>query len=307
MKILIVARCKNGHYAPFITEQVAALEREGVDCRFFPVIQKGLIGYMQRLPALRREIRVFAPDVVHAHFVFSGLLACLQRNVPVVTTYHGSDINDRRLLHLSKLVSLLSAWNIFVSPQNLKTSRCTKRFSVIPCGVDINDLQLTDRKMARKKLSLDEKKKYVLFAGSFDREVKNPALARETVQRIGSDDLVLLEFKGYSREEATLLMCAVDALLLTSHNEGSPQVIKEALACGCPIVSVDVGDVRDRVDGVVGCCVARQPDAGELSELLTQALSFADKTNGRERILLEGLDNHAVAKRIVNVYKMIIN
>lgn len=284
-----------------------ALEREGVDCQYFPITRKGLGGYLQRLPALLREIRVLAPDVVHAHFVFSGLLACLQRKVPVVTTYHGSDINDRPLLHLSKLVSLLSAWNIFVSPRNVETAHCKKRFSVIPCGVDLNDLQLTDRRMARKMLSLDEKKKYVLFAGSFDRKVKNPALARATMQKMGSEGAVLLEFKGYSRVEATLLMCAVDALLLTSHNEGSPQVIKEALACGCPIVSVDIGDVRDRVGGLDGCFVARHPDAGELSELLTQALSFTDKTNGRERIILEGLDNQSIANRLVVIYKMIIN
>lgn len=67
----------------------------------------------------------------------------------------------------------------------------------------------------------------------------------------------LIELKGYSHKEVVLLMCAIDVLLMTSITEGSPQVIKVAMACGCPIVSVDVGYVKERVEGVEGCLVAK--------------------------------------------------
>ena len=102
MKVLVVARCKDGRYAPFITEQVKALEGLGVECRFFPVNKSGIGGYLMHLRGLKRAISAFSPDLVHAHYGLSGLLANLQRQVPVVTTYHGSDINDRKVRFLSR-------------------------------------------------------------------------------------------------------------------------------------------------------------------------------------------------------------
>ena len=306
MRVLIVARYKGNGFAPFVAEQAAALKRSGVQCVFFPIADNGVKGYLQQLPKLKKILRKEHPDVIHAHFVFSGLLACLQRRIPVVTTYHGSDINEGRLLPLSKAVIALSAWNIFVSPQNYEMVRCRKRYSIIPCGVDLVDLQLTEKPVARQRMNLQKEKKYVLFAGSFDRVVKNPELARETVRLMYSDQVELLEFKGYSREEATLLLCGVDALLLTSLNEGSPQVIKEALACGCPIVSVDVGDVRERIKGLDGCFVSSTPDPVELSGLLKKALAYSGKTKGRERIIQDGLDNASIAKKLIGTYNAIV-
>lgn len=115
----------------------------------------------------------------------------------------------------------------------------------------------------------------------------------------------LLELKGYSRYEVTLLMCAADAFLMTSLSEGSPQVIKEAMACGCPIVSVDVGDVRERTEGVEGCYVANTRNPEDLAQLLKKALTFGNKINGREKIIADGLDNKFVAARLMDIYKKI--
>ena len=306
MRVLVVARCKKGRFAPFITEQVESLKRQGVECRFWGIQGNGLLGYLRQWPDYRRTLRQYRPDVVHAHFVFSGLLACLQKRVPVVTTYHGSDINERLLLPLSRLVIALSAWNVFVSRQNYEVVLCKRKYSIIPCGVDLDDLQLAERIEARKALHLQENKKYILFSGSFDRPVKNPALAKESVRLLDDPDVELLEFKGYSREKATLLMCAVDVLLMTSLNEGSPQVIKEALACGCPIVSVDVGDVKERIDGLDGCYVASSIDPKELSFLLERAMAHAGKTDGRKRLIQDGLDNDSIARELIEMYNTVI-
>ena len=89
MKVLIVARYKEKGFAPFVTQQVAALQKQGVECQFFPVKSKGVTGYLKHLKTLKKIIRDFHPDVVHAHYGLCGLLANLQRRVPVVTTYHG--------------------------------------------------------------------------------------------------------------------------------------------------------------------------------------------------------------------------
>jgi glycosyltransferase involved in cell wall biosynthesis len=97
-----------------------------------------------------------------------------------------------------------------------------------------------------------------------------------------------------------------DALLLTSKTEGSPQVIKEAMACGCPIVSVDVGDVAERVSGVEGCYIVRTREPKDIAVALQKALAYEGKTNGRERIIEMGLSNEQVAKQLLRIYEQLL-
>ncbi len=302
MKILIVASYNKNRFAPFILEQAEALKKTDCEVEFFGLQGKGLRGYLKNLPALKDKINEFHPDVVHAHYGLSGLLANLQRQVPVVTTFHGSDINDKKVLPFSRMAMRLSAWNIFVSKKTLEIAQPKKKFSLLPCGIDLTDLQLTKKDEARRKMNLSENRKYILFAGAFDNVVKNAPLAKEAVALLSDENVELLELKGYSREEVTLLMCAADAFLMTSFTEGSPQVIKEAMACGCPIVSVDVGDVKERVKEVAGCYVTRMRNPKELAELLQKAMVFVGKTNGREKIIADGLGNRKVAVLLVEIY-----
>ena len=313
MKILFVASYNKGYYAPFILEQAEALRKVGCEVEFFGVTGKGIKGYLKALPALKKTIRSLKPDVVHAHYGLCGLLAGLQRKVPVVTTYHGSDINEKKVLPFSKVAMKLSKWNVFVSektmqivlgmeaPSNLpqKGRHCV----LIPCGVDLSETQLTSREMARQRMGLAIDKKYVLFAGAFDNPVKNAGLAKEAMMLIPEAEL--LELKGYTREQVTLLMCAADALLMTSHTEGSPQVVKEAMACGCPIVSVDVGDVRWVTAEVAGCYIAeRNPDT--IAARLREAMAFGSRTEGLERIQELGLTNDRVAEKLMTIYQSVI-
>ena len=200
----------------------------------------------------------------------------------------------------------LSAWNIFVSRKTLDIAQPKKHFSLLPCGIDLCEVQMTEKSEARLKMKLDEKKKYVLFFFFFDNAVKNAPLAKETVSLMQDDNVELLELKGYSRDEVTLLMCAADAFLMTSFTEGSPQVIKEALACGCSIVSVDVGDVKEQVDGVEGCYVALTRDPQALTVLLQKAFDFQGKTKGREKIIDDGLNNNQVADKLMSLYNIIV-
>lgn len=305
MRILIVASHNKGSFAPFIIEQAEALKSLGCEVDFFGLLGKGLRGYLGNLSTLKRRIKEFQPDIVHAHYGLSGLLATLQHMVPVVVTYHGSDINDPKVLWFSKKAMHRSAWNVFVSRKTLEIAQPRKRYTLLPCGIDMVEAQETDKHDARRKLGLSIEKQYVLFAGAFDNEVKNAPLAKKAVALLDNDAVELVELKGYSREEVLMLMCAADAFLMTSFSEGSPQVIKEALACGCPIVSVDVGDVKERTDGVDGCFVADTYEPEELSELLKMALAFEGKTKGREKVIADGLDNQHVAQQLMEIYKTV--
>lgn len=306
MRILVVASFNKGAFAPFIVEQTEALKRQGCEVGYFGLQGKGLKGYLQNLPQLKRTIEECKPDAVHAHYGLSGLFANLQRRVPVVTTYHGSDINDKRVLPFSKMAMRLSAWNIFVSRKTMEMVHSEQKCTLLPCGIDLSKAQLTSRNEARQKMGLNLDKRYVLFAGAFDNAVKNAPLAKETVASLRDDQVELLELKGYSRDEVTSLMCAANALLMTSYNEGSPQVVKEAMASGCPVVSVDVGDVKERVEGVEGCYVAQTREAKELAEGLAKAIAFEGKTRGRERIIADGLDNDRIADQLLEIYNSVI-
>lgn len=306
MRVLVVASYNKNRFAPFVVEQAEALKKQECEIEWFGLQGKGLKGYLKNLPVLRKKIQEFHPNVVHAHYGLSGLLANLQRRVPVVTTYHGSDINDKKALRFSKMAMHLSAWNIFVSRKTLEITNPKKKYALLPCGIDLTDLQLTERNEARQKMNLSETKKYILFAGAFDNAVKNAPLAKEAVSLMQNDNVELLELKGYSREEVTLLMCAANAFMMTSFTEGSPQVIKEAMACGCPIVSVDVGDVKERTDGIDGCYVSESRESQELAALLKKVVSLQDKTKGREKIILDGLDNRQVALRLMGLYNTVL-
>ena len=302
----MVASENKGNASPFVVEQMVALRQRGCEMRFLGLKGKGITGYLKNLPVLKQTIGTFRPDVIHAHYGLSGLFANLQRQVPVVTTYHGSDINEKKVLPFSKAAMRLSAWNVFVSKKTIEIAQPQGKYSLLPCGIDMTDSQLTGKNEARKKMGLDADKRYVLFAGAFDNQVKDAALAKETMAVLQDNDAELVELKGYSRDEVTLLICAVDAFLMTSFSEGSPQVIKEAMACGCPIVSVDVGDVKERTEGIEGCFVSETRNPQDLAMLLKKALAFRGKTRGREKLLADGLDNESVAQRLMMVYENVV-
>lgn len=319
MKILIIASYNKHRYAPFIVEQAEALQRIGCEVVWLGVQGKGIAGYIQEIPRLRKRISEFRPDVIHAHYGLSCLLANLAtRRVPVVSTYHGSDINMPKVRLFSKLAMWLSAWNIFVSKRNMALAGAVegKKCSLIPCGINIplpwNDLQ--NQKVEQQTLNqwveevLLGEKKHVLFAGAFDNAVKDPELAKQAMQELTKErvNAELVELKGYTRDQVNALMYNCDAFLMTSKTEGSPQVIKEALVCGCPIVSVDAGDVKERLEGVEGCYVVESRNSRDLAEALKKALAFNGRTNGRQRIIDVGLTNEQVADRIVQIYEKVL-
>ena len=325
MKILVLASDKGGKFVPFIEEQIVALQQVGVEIICYGVTGKGIVGYLRELPALRRFIRAERPDLIHAHYGLCGLLANLQRRVPVVTTYHGSDINVPSILRFSKIAIRLSAWNIFVSkrnisialsPHSLIASRLKKRCALLPCGINLPEpwSELQNKLVGQLTLNqwvqsvLSKEMKNILFAGAFDNKVKDPELAKEAMNELEVKGVKanLIELKGYNRDQVNALMYNCNALLMTSKTEGSPQVIKEALACGCPIVSVDVGDVAERTNGVDGCYIVPTREPKDIAQAVLQAIAYEDRTDGREKIIEMGLSDKLVAKRLIEIYKQVL-
>jgi len=304
MKILIVCSKNSGKIAPFILEQGESLVRIGVEVDYYPIVGKGLNGYWENRKSYLEKIESFRPDIIHAHYGLSGLLANTQRKIPVVTTYHGSDINKLSLFLLSRMNMMLSAHNIFVSEKNRSKSDLKTNFSLIPCGVDTILFVPQSKSESRKLLGLEAEKKLVLFSSAFEISVKNSTLALSAVALL--HDVQLIELKNYSREQVVLLMNAADVALMTSFTEGSPQFIKEALACNCPIVSVPVGDVPFVIDKIEGCFIASY-DAIDIAEKIKMVLDNGMRTDGRKRIIELGWSTEKVAEKLLNLYREILH
>ena len=305
MKVLIVANHNKGDFVTFITEQVESLRSLGVEIDYYGVHGKGTMGYLSNLSSLKAKIRAYKPDLIHAHYGLSGLLANLQRQVPVVTTYHGSDIHSGgKILFFSRLAIWLSKANIFVTKQLLRQAGCNEhKVSVIACGIDANLFHPIEREEARRRLGWDQADKYVLFAGAFDNNVKNSPLAKAAVALL--PNVKLIEMRGYNREQVCLAMNASNCLLLTSFREGSPMVIKEAMSCGVPIVSVDVGNVIETTEGVEGVFITSR-DKQDIANNIQKAFAYKGKTNGRQAVIDKGFTIERVAEEVLGIYKNVL-
>jgi glycosyltransferase involved in cell wall biosynthesis len=301
MKVLVVANHNPGYFSAFIVEQMNELKKQGIQIETYGIVGKGLWGYLRNVSGIKRKIREYGPDIIHAHYGLSGLCANLQRQVPVITTYHGSDIHSGGwILMLSQLAMRLSVFNIFVSSKLLQQSEyCKTNYCVQPCGVNLDMIHEMPRLEARKKLGIDPQLKIGLFAGAFNNSIKNYPLAKAAVEKL--QGVRLIELKGYNRKEVNLLMNACNFQLTTSHREAGPLVVKEAMACGTPVVSVDVGDVKEVMGDTEGCYIAeRTPEI--IARKIEQALAFQGKTKGRQRIMSLKLDNVEIAKKIIDIY-----
>ncbi len=311
MKILIVCSVTTGKVSPFVIEQTEALKNTGVEVAIFPIKRKGLVGYLTHFMMLKKEIRRIRPHIIHAHYGLSGLLANLQRRVPVITTFHGSDINDPRNLKFSVLTHLLSAASIFVEESMMRRFKNNKYNFLIPCGIDTKTFYPIAKSDAIALSGCSVKYTNILFSSSFGVKVKNYPLAKEAcdlVEKLTGGKIKLIELKGYSRQQVNVLLNSVDCALLTSFSEGSPQFIKEAMACNCPVVSTNVGDVRHLYGNVEGCYLTEStPD--DVAEKIMLALDFSrinEKTKARDRIFELMLDSERIASRIKDVYACII-
>ncbi|QHV95260.1 glycosyltransferase [Spirosoma endbachense] len=311
MRILIVCSGNAPNFdfqlhQAFIYDQVEALKQldSTLQFDFFFIRGKGLTGYLSCLKNLSDQLKSQAYHCVHAHVALSGLLANLQRQVPVVTTFHGSDINVPLLRGVSLLVEMLSRRTIYISHRLVEKAIYAGKAkrSVIPCGVDFALFRPRPKQQSREQLGLSLNKRYILFSSSFDITVKNYPLAKAALRLLHDETIELLELKNYTRKLVALLLSAVDLALMTSYSEGSPQFVKEALACNCPVVSTDVGDVRLVMGDIPGCHITSY-DSADVAEKIRLVLSNTAPVVSRGHI--QQFDKQLIAKQVRGVYQQL--
>lgn len=97
-------------------------------------------------------------------------------------------------------------------------------------------------------------------------------------------------------------------LLLTSISEGSPGVIKEAMACNLKIVSTNVGDVAVNLKGMKNAAVATTRTPEELAELCDKCFrNTISGLEGREKLIQLGLDDKSITDKLIKIYEKLID
>ena len=289
----------------FVREQGEALRELGMNVFYFAVKGKGAKGYLSSFSGLKGSIRDNHIDLVHAHYGLCGALAVLQKKVPVVITFH----NGETLTFKGKLISSAAAWlskyNIFVAQHvHDKLFRVPKEYSIIPCGIDLRLLPIVNKEEATRKMGLRTDVPNILFGGSFSNARKNYPLAKEALALLPYE-VNLIEMKGFSRAEVDQLLCGCDLFLIPTKSEGSPQVVKEAMACNCPIVATGVADIPELLSGVSQCYTTGF-EASEIADRVDMIIKSGQRSNGREKVVSMNLDNPLVAKRIKMVYEKVL-
>jgi teichuronic acid biosynthesis glycosyltransferase TuaC len=297
------------HQVPFIVQQVRFLREAGLEVEVFPFRgARRPRNYARAWRGLHRRIREGGHDLVHAQFGQAGALAALPKRLPLVVTFRGDDLEGivgddgryllagRALRRMSQFAALRADATIVVS-EHLARHLPRPPTAVIPSGIDFGLFHSMDPAEARTQLGLPPGGKLVLFVGDPKETRKRHGLAEPAARMAGADLVVAW---GQPREAIPVYMSACDVLVFTSMHEGSPNAVKEALACDLPVVSVDVGDVAERLAGVAGCIVCPDDRPETLAGALREVLDRGGRINGRAAVA--DLDERELTARVIEIY-----
>lgn len=299
----------------FIKRQADFLQAAGVDVDVFHFrAEKNLLSYLKAWLSVRRKLRSRRYDLIHAQFGQSGLMA-LPKRIPYVVTLRGSDIlgtvSNRTGGYtlagkinqgVSRFVAGRADAVILVSAHMRKQLNGTKSCHVIPSGIDFNLFRCIPRDVARRQLGLPLNERLVLFVGNPRQARKRYDVAKRAVGLLNERlPARLVVAWGAAHTDVPVFMSACDALVFTSMQEGSPNVVKEALACNLPVVSVAVGDVEQRIGGIEGCELCTDESPESIASALARVLVRGKRIEGRTTV--EHLSETSITEQVIEVYR----
>lgn len=274
----------------------------GLELEYFFIRGRGFGGYVKNLFYLRRYLRKNHYDLIHAHYSFSGFIASFAKKKLLIVSLMGSDVYQNRFYRfLIRLFNRIFWTALIVKTERMKNILGIDSIYVIPNGIEIERFKPMPQELAKLRVGFDHKK-HIIFVGSPNRPEKKFDLAQNAVNLINDIPLLMDIVTQKPHDMLPYYMNAADLVLLTSKYEGSPNVIKEAMACNVPIVSTDVGDVKWVMGDTEGCFLTSYSPE-DVAQKIRMALDFNKRTNGRQRIIDLGLDSGSIAQRLINVYK----
>jgi len=291
--------------SPIVKNQGESLKKLGIEVDYFTIKGKGIKGYLKNVKPLKKYLKQNRFDVVHAHYSMSAFVASLAGAKPLVVSLMGSDVKSGAFYKLFIRAFHLLLWDgIIVKSKDMRHSLGVKDVRIIPNGVDLEMFKPINRQDCKLKLGWDTDKKHILFAANPQRKEKNFGLAEKAFQLLSHQNIALKKLLDVPNTQMPFYHNAADVVLLTSRWEGSPNVIKEAMACNIPIVSTDVGDVKEVIGKTEGCYITSfNPE--DVADKIKKALAFGKRTTGRNDI--KHLESSIIAKKIISVYNKAID
>ncbi|MBN1639302.1 MAG: peptidoglycan bridge formation glycyltransferase FemA/FemB family protein [Ignavibacteriales bacterium] len=310
MKVAFIAsgnaKTKSG-LSQIVINQGLSLEKINITVDYFGIKGKGILGYLKNILAVRDFLKKNNVDVIHSHYSLSSFIVSISKiglNIPQVASLMGSDIHTNAVMKFIIKVFSNFIWkNTIVKSVEMKKRLDLKNSIVIANGVDLDFFFPDEQQKYKKKINFDKNKKQIIWVSNPDRYEKNFTLAEKAVESLNNRDIQLVVVSDKPLNVVKDYMLAADMLLLSSLWEGSPNVIKEAMALNLPIVSTDVGDVRDIISDTVGCFVVL-PNIDAMAKAIEKCLDFGRRTNGRKAIT--HLDSNIVAQKIFSIYEALI-
>lgn len=308
MKVLFVASGNKANGPGVVVKnQADSLAQQNIIVSYYLIRGSGFIGYLKNVSPLAKHIKDNDFDIIHAHYSLSAIVASfaslLSIRKPLVVSLMGSDAQQKGVYRVLVCFFSRCLWcKTIVKSEEMKQNLNLSDAVVIPNGVDIEKIICIGMEFEE---SLDVNINPVLFAADPSRESKNWQLASAASEILGIDIKVIY---NVSHKKIIQEILASQVVLLTSKWEGSPNVVKETMACNKPVVSTDVGNVRWLFGDEPGHYVTSF-DPNDVAEKIKLALQFAKergRTNGRQRIIELGLDSDTVAKRIIEVYNSVL-
>jgi len=289
---------------PCIKDQIEDLEKLGVSADVLYIDGSQRINYLiGGLKVLLLSFQRKRYDLIHAFYGHSGALAKLQVKYPVITTFLGSDLLDKRDSIIGKFVARIVE-GVIVMTDEMKTTSHRSDARVIPFGANTAVFKPYPKDQAREELGLPKDKRLVLFPWNPGRPEKRYELAKEVIALLNKEENVeLITPNNQPRETYVKYINACDVMILTSRHEGSPLAVREALACNIPVVSVDVGDVRSLIEETKGGGIASER-AEDIAEKIAMVFNS-------ERVLFNpssnAYDSHYSAEKVMEFYKQILS
>ncbi len=304
MKILFISSGNTDlGISPITFNQGESLkEHPNIDLEYFTIQGKGVLGYLKSIIPLRRIIKKNDYQIFHAHYSLSGIVAGIAGAKPLVVSLMGSDTKKSGFELMIIAFFSKYVWNkTIVKSEQMKNQFRNKRIIVLPNGVDFNIFKPLSKEICQDEMGYDRDKKHIVFfLSSPKRKEKNVDLAIKAISLINDPKVEFHVINLVEHKNIPMILNASDLLLLTSFYEGSPNIIKEAMACSIPIVTTDVGDVRKIINNTEGCYISSFcPE--NIKECIEKSLSFNKRTEGRDNISY--LNSSVIANSLYDIYK----